>query len=49
MDGVPVLIQALEDQSPAVRQAATEALRTITGQDFGLDVNAWRQWWAERG
>jgi HEAT repeat protein len=48
MEATPVLIEALEDQSPAVRQGVVEALKAITGQDFGLDVNAWRQWWEKQ-
>ena len=32
---------------PHVRQAAREALRAITGQDFGQDVAQWQDWWRE--
>jgi HEAT repeat protein len=49
MDAVPVLIQALGDQSPAVPPVAAGALKGITGQDFGLDANAWQQWWQGQG
>lgn len=28
-----------------MRIAAIGALRALTGQDFGWDVDAWREWW----
>jgi len=57
-DYVPILIQRLNDANPRLTAAATEALRKITGQDFGYrpqapaDVraralDAWRRWYAE--
>jgi HEAT repeat protein len=54
---VPALIQALEDGCASEIEAACEverngivrALRAITGQDFGEDVLAWREWWDEPG
>jgi hypothetical protein len=30
-----------------VNYAALNALRAITGADFGLNKRAWRNWWAE--
>lgn len=30
-----------------VRTAYVEALKKITGQDFGKDVKAWKKWWQE--
>ncbi len=52
------LIDALEDDEPVVREAAMQALRTISGRDFRFDpqakesdrkkrVAAWRAWWAK--
>jgi len=58
---VPSLIDALEDASSAVREAAMIALRHITGHDFRFDptdpseakrakgVKAWRDWWKKNG
>lgn len=53
---VPALIDALEDERSAVREAAVVSLRSTTGQQFGFDpagkvqargraVGAWRSWW----
>jgi hypothetical protein len=39
---VPHLIEALQDEN--VRSAAEEALRQITGEDFGDDYDAWKRW-----
>jgi hypothetical protein len=55
---IPDLIKLLEDQETTVLQAAHAALRQVTGQDFGpeLDatraertaaVEAWRNWWKQ--
>jgi HEAT repeat protein len=32
---------------PHVRQASREALKAITGQDFGQNVAHWQDWWRE--
>ena len=45
---IPSLIEALQDRSEAVRVTAAEALKAITGQDFGLDAASWRQWWDQQ-
>lgn len=53
---VPELIVMLESSDPAERMLADEALRRLTGQDFGYRhfdperkrsaaADAWRQWW----
>jgi hypothetical protein len=41
-DAIPRLIQALDDRD--VHSAAVEALRHITGEDFGDDGDAWQRW-----
>jgi hypothetical protein len=57
---VPDLIPLLEDRDATVLQAARGALRQVSGQDFGpeLDVgpaeraaavSAWRNWWKQQG
>jgi hypothetical protein len=38
------LIAALDDSNLAVNRNALESLRTLTGQDFGLDRAAWADW-----
>ena len=58
VDGVPALIDALNDKDDLVRTAASEALQRITGENFnfvsGLGKNEririqrrWKQWWRE--
>ncbi|MDA1264732.1 MAG: HEAT repeat domain-containing protein [Planctomycetota bacterium] len=58
--GVPGLIDALEDNQSAVREAAMVALRKITSRNFGFEpmaspaervkrVKAWRDWWKKEG
>jgi|GEM_PF-3196745 len=42
---VPVLIEQLENEDRLFRSNAVDALKKITGQDFGEDAAAWRQWW----
>lgn len=42
---VEELIIALQDPQPRVVDAAAEALRAITGRDFGTSVDKWTEWW----
>ncbi len=42
---IPHLIDLLQHPEWTVRLAASDALRLITGQDFGEDQEAWRSWW----
>ncbi|HEY7153537.1 MAG TPA: HEAT repeat domain-containing protein [Gemmataceae bacterium] len=55
---IPDLLQLLDDPEVAVIQAARTALKELTGEDFGPDVEAgrrgrasaaaaWRKWWKE--
>lgn len=59
-EGIPGLIDALEDRETAVREAAVLALRSITGQNFRFEasaseadrsvrVRAWRAWYEKQG
>jgi hypothetical protein len=42
---VPDLIELLQqDPRLRTREVARQALKTITGRDYGHDANAWRQW-----
>ena len=60
LQGVPALIDALEDSEPTVRESAWRALQTLTGKDFKFDpqanegerskkVKLWREWWKKDG
>jgi hypothetical protein len=42
------LIDLLGDENEQVQDAAVEALKTLTGKDFGLDAQQWRQWLKDR-
>ncbi|OGO05014.1 MAG: hypothetical protein A2Y60_01920 [Chloroflexi bacterium RBG_13_54_9] len=45
-EAVPVLIDALlRDEEEYVGWATADALKDITGQDFGGDAARWQQWW----
>lgn len=44
---IETLIFVLKDKDWFVRKAAAEALRNITGQDFGQDHDRWNSWWQE--
>jgi len=44
-EAVPDLIEALEYRDKYVRREAASALKTITGQDYGENVNRWQEWW----
>jgi hypothetical protein len=46
---VPRLIEMLQDGEPAVSRAALAALKSLTNQDLGLDVKAWKAWAAKKG
>ncbi len=57
---VPNLIDSLSDDRWTVREAARDALRTITGKNFGFDptvreaemkkkIDQWRSWWRREG
>ncbi|MBN2492789.1 MAG: HEAT repeat domain-containing protein [Planctomycetes bacterium] len=41
LDSVAGLIRLLEDEAEEVRQAAHDALKKLTSQDFGFDPNEW--------
>jgi hypothetical protein len=43
VQAVPHLITVIQQFSGG--RVAFEALKCITGQDFGEDVACWRQWW----
>lgn len=41
------LVSALDDRFLAVNEAARASLRTLTGQDFGLNRRAWLDWYED--
>ena len=43
-DSIQALAIALEDRDPALQFVAVESLKSVSGQDFGGDVGAWRQY-----
>jgi hypothetical protein len=55
-DSVPLLIRALRWQRPPKDGAMVcttahciDALRSLTGEDFGADYLKWEQWWSKTG
>ncbi len=46
---VPLLIEVLSGDAPLVRRQAADALRSLTGERWGSDAEAWRRWWESRG
>lgn len=45
---VETLIDASGMDAQEIRSKAIEALRSITGQQFGANHNRWGAWWSER-
>jgi HEAT repeat protein len=43
-DAISAVAPALEDESPAMQYRAVQALREMTGKDFGDNANAWREY-----
>jgi HEAT repeat protein len=41
---VAALAPVLEDENPALQYRAVQSLKRVTGENFGNDVNAWRQY-----
>lgn len=39
------LVEALDQPQLAINEAAAGSLATLTGEDFGLDSDAWLQWY----
>ena len=48
-DAVPHLIEALSSASASTRAAAVEALKEVTGEDYGQDADKWRDWLRSSG
>jgi len=48
-DAVPHLIDALASPGASTRAAAVEALKEVTGEDYGQDADKWRDWLRRSG
>jgi HEAT repeat protein len=42
-DAIPALAVALDDRNPALQYVGVQSMKSITGQDYGPNVEAWRQ------
>jgi hypothetical protein len=42
-EAIQALLVALEDRDPAMQYAGVQSMKSITGEDYGPDVQAWRQ------
>jgi HEAT repeat protein len=42
-ESVQALVTALEDRDPAMQYVGVQSMKTLTGKDYGGDVDAWRQ------
>ncbi|MFH2001010.1 MAG: hypothetical protein ABIK28_15115 [Planctomycetota bacterium] len=46
-EAIEDLIYILEnDRSSRVKNKAADALKEITGQDYGIDAETWKNWWS---
>jgi HEAT repeat protein len=42
-EAIQALIVALDDRDPALQYAGVQSMKAIIGEDYGTDVQAWRQ------
>ena len=42
-ESIQALAVALDDRDPAMQYVGVQSLKSITGKDYGPDVQAWRQ------
>lgn len=45
LDAIDPLLQWMADNDVNIKTAASRSLREITGQNFGINDQAWRDWW----
>lgn len=45
--GFEPLLERMEEEDGRLAEDCAQALKRITGQDFGRSSNAWRRWWAD--
>ena len=48
LEAVKILVNALGSDNGEVAESAHRELKRLTGEDFGLDATAWRQWVREQ-
>lgn len=48
VDATPGLIPLLSDSDANVGAAAYDALKDVTGKDFGKSPDPWKEWWAKQ-
>jgi pyrroline-5-carboxylate reductase len=49
LSSTPHLLELLAPaRGAAIQNAAHAALKAITGEDYGVDMDRWRNWWARR-
>lgn len=46
---IPALLLALDDDDRSIRFHAREALKTLSGEDFGDRPEPWKKWWTAQG
>jgi len=42
-EAIAAIVVALDDRDPALQYVGVQAMKSITGQDYGPDVQVWRQ------
>ena len=45
-EAIRILLRGLDGADEAVRKTSWENLKALTGQDFALDADIWKTWWA---
>jgi hypothetical protein len=48
-EAVPTLIQVMKSGDDYLAEISADALKAITGQNFGQDAEAWQEWWDSQG
>lgn len=41
---IPVVIEAIIDERKNIQLAALHSLKSLTGEDFGIDYEKWSEW-----
>jgi HEAT repeat protein len=42
-EAMPALVAALDDRDPALQYVGVQSMKSVTGKDYGPNVEAWRQ------
>ena len=46
-EAIEILMRSLKSGEEKVRRTAAAQLHSLTGRDFGVDLEAWEGWWSE--